>query len=61
MPKIYTIQELKKELRLSERTIFNYLKEGRLTGSKHGKWLFTDNDVKAFLVKGRKNSSNRKK
>lgn len=60
MPKIYTIEELKKILHLSERTIFNYLKKGNLTGSKHGKWLFTDEDVKEFLAKGRNKPSRKR-
>jgi len=61
MKKVYTIKELKNILQLGERTIFKYLKERRLSGSKHGKWLFTDEDVKEFLAKGRKKSSSRKK
>jgi len=53
--KIYTIQEVAKVLKCSERQIFRYLKRGKLGGSKQGKWRFTDEDVRAFLNTGRKN------
>ena len=52
--KIYTIQEVAKLLKCSERQIFRYLASGKLNGSKQGKWRFTDEDVKAFLNTGRK-------
>ena len=51
--KIYTIQEVAKVLKCSERQIFRYLKQGKLDGSKQGKWRFTDEDVKKFLEGGR--------
>lgn len=60
MPKVYTIKELERVLHLSERTIFRHLKDGTLTGSKHGKWLFTDEDIKAFLSRGRKKQNKKK-
>lgn len=52
--KIYTISEVAKLLKCSERQIFRYLKQGKLGGSKQGKWRFTDEDVRAFLNAGRK-------
>lgn len=52
--KIYTIQEVAKLLKCSERQIFRYLASGKLNGSKQGKWRFTDGDVRAFLNTGRK-------
>ncbi len=57
--KIYTLKDLvdKNILRIGERTIFKYLKQGILTGSKsdgQGKWLFTDEDIQKFLQRGRK-------
>ncbi len=55
--KIYTISEVAKLLKCSERQIFRYLKKGKLSGSKQGKWRFTDEDVRAFLNKGRKRTS----
>ena len=52
--KIYTISEVAKLLKCSERQIFRYLKKGKLSGSKQGKWRFTDEDVQEFLKLGRK-------
>lgn len=60
MTKTYTLKDLEKILHVKERTLFRYLKEKRLRGSKHGKWLFTDKDIKEFLAKGVKKSPNRK-
>jgi len=51
--KIYTIEEVAKLLKCSERQIFRYLKQGKLDGSKQGKWRFTEEDVRAFLNNGR--------
>jgi|WetSurMetagenome_2_1015567.scaffolds.fasta_scaffold52588_3 predicted site-specific integrase-resolvase len=55
MTKTHTLKDLEKMLNIKERTLFRYLKKGLLTGSKVGKWRFTDNDIKNFLNKGRKN------
>ncbi len=52
--KIYTIPEAAKLLKCSERQIFRYLENGKLNGSKQGKWRFTDDDIRAFLKAGRK-------
>ncbi len=51
--KIYTIREIAKILRCTERQIFRYLASGKLHGSKLGKWRFTEQDVKDFLNRGR--------
>lgn len=63
--KIYTLKDLvdKNILRIGERTIFKYLKQGILTGSKakgQGKWLFMEEDIKTFLAKGRKKPTRKK-
>jgi excisionase family DNA binding protein len=59
--KIYTVQEISKILKCSERQIFRYLATGKLHGSKQGKWRFTEDDIKNFLGKGRKKLSKTKK
>lgn len=59
--KIYTIQEVAKLLKCSERQIFRYLKKRKLSGSKQGKWRFTDEDVRDFLNRGRKRPQAAKK
>ncbi|MBI4158114.1 MAG: helix-turn-helix domain-containing protein [Candidatus Yanofskybacteria bacterium] len=51
--RIYTIQEVAKILRCSERQVFRYLANGKLNGSKQGKWRFTDNDIRKFLNLGK--------
>ena len=61
MTKTYTLKDLENILHVKERTLFRYLREGRLRGSKHGKWLFTDDDVKEFLTKGREKLKRRMK
>lgn len=54
--KLYTIPQAAKLLDCSERQIFRYLASGKLKGSKVGKWRFTEEDIKAFLKSGRKNT-----
>ena len=49
MEKIYTLQEVAVKLRVSERTIFRYLKSGKLRGSKIGAWRFSETDITNFL------------
>jgi len=61
MTKTYTLKDLEKILHVKERTLFRYLKEKLLRGSKHGKWLFTDGDIKEFLASGRGKLSNHRK
>ena len=51
--KIYTIKEIAKILKVTERQVFRYLASGKIEGSKQGKWRFTDEDVRAFLSAGR--------
>jgi predicted site-specific integrase-resolvase len=61
MTKTYTLKDLEKILHVKERTLFRYLANGILKGSiSGGKWLFTEEDIKEFLAKGRK-KPNRKK
>ncbi len=57
MDKTYTLKDIEEILHVKERTLFRYLKEGLLKGSKMGgKWLFTNEDIKKFLASGRKKS-----
>ena len=58
--KIYTIKEIAKLLKVTERQIFRYLASGKLNGSKQGKWRFTDEDINHFLNKGRKKTNKSK-
>jgi len=46
---IYTLKEVAKKLKVSERTVFRYLDNGKMNGSKIGQWRFTDEDLKKFI------------
>lgn len=54
MIKTYTLKDLERILGVKERTLFRYMQKGWLKGSLRGKWRFTDQDVKDFLLHGRK-------
>jgi excisionase family DNA binding protein len=46
----YTIEQLQKILKLSDRTIFRLLKERKLTGFKVGReWRFQESDINAYI------------
>jgi len=46
----YTIDQLQRILKLSERTILRLLKDGKLTGFKAGReWRFQESDINAYI------------
>lgn len=48
--KVYGTKELADLLGVTERTIYNYIKDKELVASKIGrKWIIQEADVKAFL------------
>lgn len=47
--KLYSLQEVAKILRVSERSIFRYIHGGRLRATKIGYWRISLSDLKAFL------------
>lgn len=53
MPKVLTVPEVAKELRLSPDTVKKLLNEGRLkgvrTGHYSGKWRVSETAIEAFL------------
>lgn len=50
----YTVEDLTSKLKLSRRTIYNYLSRGELKGIKKGKyWYFTLDDINSFMNSGR--------
>ncbi len=50
MEKLYTVNELTEILRVSQRTIYRYLKSGELKGVKVGsEWRFKESDLKKYL------------
>jgi len=48
--KIYTLTEVAEMLQVTRRTLYNYLKDGRLKGNKVvGKWIITEEQLKDFI------------
>ena len=48
---IYDTHGVAQLLKLTERTIYSYLKNGKLKGAKIGKyWRITDQDIRDFLT-----------
>jgi excisionase family DNA binding protein len=55
LTEIYTIEQLQQILKLSDRTIFRLLKEGKLSGFKVGReWRFQESDINAYIQAQRK-------
>ncbi len=56
--KLYTVEDVAQKTGLTDRTIRNYLKDGRLKGKKiGGQWRFTADDIEAlFRTPGEENA-----
>ncbi len=51
--KLYTIDEVTKILKVTQRTVYNYIKNGNLTAIKVGKyWRVKHQDLETFLSNG---------
>ncbi len=50
-----TVRDVMKTLRVSQRTVYRYIKSGRLTATKIGRWYITDRDFKHFLDSNKNN------
>lgn len=51
--KVYTLDEVAEILKVTKRTLYNYVKEGKLQAFKMGKyWRVTDENLQAFLSTG---------
>lgn len=51
--KVYTIDEIAELLHITRRTLYAYLKTGKLKAIKVGKyWRVTEENLKDFLSKG---------
>lgn len=54
--KVYTLEELVEILKVTRRTLYNYIKEGKLKAVKMGKyWRVTQRQLDAFLNEGEEN------
>jgi len=51
MDKLLNVQEAADYLRVSTRSIFRYLKDGRLRASNIGRWRIKQSDLEKFLNK----------
>lgn len=50
MDKLYTVEETAELLRVSTRTVRNYIKDGKLRASKLGKqYVIRESDINALL------------
>jgi excisionase family DNA binding protein len=51
--KIYTLEEVQTLLKVTQRTIYNYIKEGKLKAVKIGKyWRVKHTDLQDFIDRG---------
>lgn len=51
--KVYTLEEIAELLHITRRTLYTYVKEGKLKAVKVGKyWRVTEKNLEAFLSKG---------
>ena len=54
-----TIKEVAKFLRVSERSIFRYISNGRLNGIKVGYWRIAKKDLDNFIEKNSSKSKSK--
>ena len=54
--KVYTLEEVAAILHITRRTLYTYVKEGKLKAVKVGKyWRVTEKNLEEFLSKGTAN------
>ncbi len=47
---LYTVEEVKDILKISQRTLYNYIKSGKITAVKIGKyWRIRQSDLQQFI------------
>ena len=50
LPKVYSIEEVVEILQVTRRTVYNYLRAGKLKASKRGKyWRVSEKQLEEFL------------
>ncbi|HKM08169.1 MAG TPA: helix-turn-helix domain-containing protein [Sphaerochaeta sp.] len=48
--KMYTLKDLAEQLKVTERTMHNYIKSGKLKGQKiGGRWQISESNLHKFL------------
>ena len=51
LPKVYTAEEVAETLQVTLRTVYNYIRDGRLKAVKLGKyWRVTEKQLEDFLA-----------
>lgn len=50
--KLLTLKEAAKYLRVSERSLYRYISDGRLKATKVGYWRISEGDLQAFINAG---------
>lgn len=54
--RIYTLDEIAEMLHITRRTLYTYIKEGKLQAVKIGKyWRVSETNLQSFLEKGTAN------
>ena len=52
--KLLTIKEVQEKLSVSERTVFNFMERGEITGFKVGRsWRFEESVIDAYIARQR--------
>ncbi len=49
---LYTLREVEEILKVTQRTLYKYIKEGRLKATKAGNWRVKHSDLMDFVNKG---------
>lgn len=50
IPKVYELNEIATHLKVTRRTLYNCIKDGRLKANKIGKhWKVTEDNLKVFI------------
>lgn len=49
MQKLYTLQEIAEILKVSEKSVYRYIKSGKLKASKIGQWRIKEEDLNKFI------------
>ncbi len=59
--KLLTLKEVAGVLRVSERSVFRYIHDGKLKATKIGYWRISEKDLKKFLEAGTKPRKTKRK
>ncbi|MBT3690153.1 helix-turn-helix domain-containing protein [bacterium] len=47
--KLYTLQEVAKILKVSEKSVYRYIKSGKLKATKIGQWRIKEEDLNKLI------------